>query len=151
MQRKACSEERRKEKRKKKQGRTDKTKYWTKSHITELHLGKGKKSFNILFLQWFYNPLLFWLWTVEQWRMCEQISTLREVLLSKDSCPAEYFLWWRAKWHGDLYLPRWMYDTSREKHTGQSIKRETEDLYKLYFKICQKKRSVSKIQTLWIP
>lgn len=32
-----------------------------------------------------------------------------------------------------------MYETSREKHTGQSIKRETEDLYKLYFKICKKK------------
>lgn len=106
-----------------------------KPNNIELRLGKGKQILYILFLQGVYKPLLFLLETVEQQRICEQISTPKEVLLSKNSCPAGCFLCWRRKWHGDLYLPRWMHNTSREKHTRQSIKREIEDLYKLYFKI----------------
>lgn len=118
------------------QGTGPKAKYhWTAS-------GEREKSLNILFLQGVYNPLLFLLETVQQQRMCEQIFIPREVLLSKDSCPFECFLWWREKWHGELYLTRWVYNTSREKHTGQSIKREIEDLYKVYFKICWKKKSL---------
>lgn len=42
-----------------------------------------------------------------------------------------------------------MYNTFREKCTGQFMKRETEDLYKLYFEIW-KKKSALKAQTLWI-
>lgn len=40
-----------------------------------------------------------------------------------------------------------MYNSSREKHTGQFIKRENEDLYKLYFEICQKKKCFKSIDT----
>lgn len=80
--------------------------------------------------------------------MCEKISAPREVLLSKDSCRAEWFLCWRGQCHGDLYHPRWVYNTSREKHTGQLIKREIEDLYKLYFEICQKNFCFKSTDTL---
>lgn len=83
--------------------------------------------------------------------MCEKTSAPREVLLSKDSCCADCFLCQRGKCHGDLCLPRWMCNTSREKHTGQFLEREIEDFYKLHFEICLLRKKFSlKVQTLRI-